>query len=207
MQVKPIDFDTKATRRPAPSLRHIPLQSPLGSLRARIQTKKALLVYPSTPPPALKPHPSLHLHLLRRRRRLPARLLLLRRLRRGLHLGPLQALPLAVAGGHETTGTGGAGVVAAAAALTLGGQAALAVLAAVDDVLQALALAWLRDLGPVQVLAGLGVVGDVGHGRGGDLALAAGAGAGVEVGGGVDFGAGRLVLDGGLGGVVVWLRS
>lgn len=121
------------------------------------------------------------------------------------HLRALQTLPLPVARRHVTPRTRRAGVIASAATLALGRQAALAVLAAVDDILQALALARLRDLRPVQVLAGLGVVGDVGHGRGGDLALAAGAGACVEVRGGVDFRARGLVLHGGLVGRMVVL--
>ena len=78
-------------------------------------------------------------------------------------------------------------VITPGTALAFGRQAAFAVFAAVDDILQALPLTWLGDLGPVQVLAGLGVVCDVRHGGGGDLALAAGAGACVEVRGGVDF--------------------
>ena len=91
--------------------------------------------------------------------------------------------------------------------MTLSGQSALAVLAAVDNILQALALARLGDLRPVEVLAGLGVVCDIGHSGGGNLALAAGGGAGVEVGGGVGFGVARGVdgLLNGLRGVAVLL--
>ena len=116
-------------------------------------------------------------------------------------------MPLPVARAHIAPNPRRPRVITPGTALAFGRQAAFAVFAAVDDILQALPLTWLGDLGPVQVLAGLGVVCDVRHGGGGDLALAAGAGACVEVRGGVDFGVAWRVdglLDG-LGGVVVVL--
>jgi hypothetical protein len=104
-----------------------------------------------------------------------------------LHFRPLQTLPLPVARAHIATNPRRPRVVPSRTTLAFGREAAFAVLAAVDDILQALALAWLGDLGPVQILAGLGVVCDVGHGGGGDLALATGACTCIEVRGGVDF--------------------
>lgn len=150
---------------------------------------------------------SLHLLLLPRSTRRPTGTHTLSRRRRRSSLRTLQALPLPIPGAHITADAARAGVVTTAATLALSGQSALAVLAAVDNILQALAFARLGDLRPVEVLAGLGVVCDIGHGGGGDLALAAGGGAGVEVRGGVDFGVARGVdglLDG-LRGVVVLL--
>lgn len=127
--------------------------------------------------------------------------------RRSRSLSPLQTLPLPIPRTHITARAARARVIPSTPTLPLSSQPALAVLASVDNILQALALARLGDLGPVEVLAGLGVVCDVGHGGSGDLALAAGGGAGVEVRGGVDFGVAWRVdglLDG-LGGVVVVL--
>jgi len=103
------------------------------------------------------------------------------------HLGPLQTLPLPVAGAHVAANSRSTRVIAAGTALALGSEAAFAVLAAINNILQAFTFARLGDLGPVQVLARFGVVCDVCHGRGGDLALAAGAGARVEVRGRINF--------------------
>jgi hypothetical protein len=96
----------------------------------------------------------------------------------------------AVAHAQEAALAGRAGIVAPGTSEAFGGEAALAVLAAINDVLETLALSRFCDASPVEVFAGLGVVDDIGKRGGGDLALAATgvgcAGAGVEVAGGID---------------------
>jgi hypothetical protein len=100
-----------------------------------------------------------------------------------------QALTSAIAHAQETTLASGTGIIATGAAEAFRGKAALAVFATVDDILEALALARFGDARPVEVLARLCVVDNIGEGRGGYLALSTtriGRGAGVEVGRGVD---------------------
>lgn len=101
---------------------------------------------------------------------------------------PGRTMPCSIPHTQKRALARGTGVIPSGTPMPLGCEAALAVLPPIDDILQPLALARLRDLGPVEVLAGLGVVEDIGHGGGGDLALAA-AGRGrarVQVRGGVD---------------------
>jgi hypothetical protein len=64
-------------------------------------------------------------------------------------------------------------IVTTRATQAFGSKATLTVLAAIDDILQALALPRLCDARPVQVFARLGIVDDIGKGGGGNLALAA----------------------------------
>jgi hypothetical protein len=74
--------------------------------------------------------------------------------------------PLSIARAHVTTNTRRSRVIAARTGMPFSRKAAFAILSAVDDILHALTLVWLGDLGPVQVLARLGVIRDVGHGGG-----------------------------------------